>query len=385
MASGRKHIRYRPVKRRRKEGSPLKYSPVFTGCPAVELAIERLYKAKDDERENRFWALIKGLNYALQVQTQVLVPVQMSPGGQRSQFSWAQDPIPPEKSQGLTYWVLTTPKGQKMLPVFTKPEEADGNPATLGLPMAQLPLQQIMEETLNHDEWTGLVLNPWGRSAALDKSILRGLLYARGGDEAPGEAETRQGRQLAYEGKWEEAEPLFASAAAQNYPEGLRRLAACYDTGRGIQKDRRKAMSLWKKAAAEGDVLAQIALGDRYAAGTARTPGDPGKALMAYRKARSMAELEMDITSWPVVCLRMAQAEARSTDPDRMARLLAEAIHGLHLLSVEEQDEAVEQELRTAVREMQGYIRDTYAGTAGLQEMMQQLEAQVNIESLHLS
>ena len=386
MASGRKRIRYRPVKKQKKESGALRYSPVYTGCPAVELAIQRLYQADDSQRENRFWALIKGLNYALEVQTQVLVPVQLSPGGPRGQFSWAQDPIPPEKSKGLAYWVLTTPKGQKMLPVFTRPEEADGNPATLGLPMAQLPLQQVMEETLGREDLTGLVVNPWGRSAALDKSILRGLLYAGGTDDTPGEAETRQGRLLAYQGRWEEAEPLFAAAAAANYPEGIRRLADCYDAGYGIPRDRRKALSLWKKAAAQGDVLAQIALGDRYGAGTARTPGDPGRALMAYRKARSMAEMEMDITSWPVVCLRMAQTEARGTDPDQMARLLAEAIHGLSILAGEEQDEAVERELHTAIHEMRGYIRETYAGTAGLQEMMQQLEEQVmNIESLHLS
>ena len=273
-----------------------------------------------------------------------------------------------------------------MLPVFTKPEEADGNPATLGLPMAQLPLQQVMEETLGREDLTGLVVNPWGRSAALDKSILRGLLYARGVDDTPGEAETRQGRLLAYQGRWEEAEPLFAAAAAVNYPEGIRRLADCYDRGHGVPRNRRKAISLWKKAAAQGDVLSQIALGDQYGAGTARTPGDPGRALMAYRKARSMAEMEMDITNWPVVCLRIAQTEARGTDPDQMARLLAEAIHGLSILSGEEQDEAVERELHTAIHEMRNYIRDTYAGTAGLQEMMQQLEAQVmNIESLHLS
>lgn len=386
MASGRKRIRYRPVKKQKKESGALRYSPVYTGCPAVELAIQRLYQADDSQRENRFWALIKGLNYALEVQTQVLVPVQLSPGGPRGQFSWAQDPIPPEKSKGLAYWVLTTPKGQKMLPVFTRPEEADGNPATLGLPMAQLPLQQVMEETLGREDLTGLVVNPWGRSAALDKSILRGLLYAGGTDDTPGEAETRQGRLLAYQGRWEEAEPLFAAAAAANYPEGIRRLADCYDAGHGIPRDRRKALSLWKKAAAQGDVLAQIALGDRYGAGTARTPGDPGRALMAYRKARSMAEMEMDITSWPVVCLRMAQTEARGTDPDQMARLLAEAIHGLSILAGEEQDEAVERELHTAIHEMRGYIREIYAGTAGLQEMMQQLEEQVmNIESLHLS
>ena len=206
MASGKKRIRYRPVKKQKKESAVLRYSPVYTGCPAVELAIQRLYQADDSQRENRFWALIKGLNYALEVQTQVLVPVQLSPGGRRGQFSWAQDPIPPEKSQGLAYWVLTTPKGQKMLPVFTKPEEADGNPATLGLPMAQLPLQQVMEETLGREDLTGLVVNPWGRSAALDKSILRGLLYARGVDDTPGEAETRQA------GCW----PIRADGKRQN-------------------------------------------------------------------------------------------------------------------------------------------------------------------------
>ena len=59
---------------------------------------------------------------------------------------------------------------------------------------------------------------------------------------------------------------------------------------------------------------------------------------------------------------------------------------GLSILAGEEQDEAVERELHTAIHEMRGYIRETYAGTAGLQEMMQQLEEQVmNIESLHLS
>ena len=83
MASGKKRIRYRPVKKQKKESAVLRYSPVYTGCPAVELAIQRLYQADDSQRENRFWALIKGLNYALEVQTQVLVPVQLSPGARQ--------------------------------------------------------------------------------------------------------------------------------------------------------------------------------------------------------------------------------------------------------------------------------------------------------------
>ena len=139
MPSGKKHIRYRPVKNRKKTpAGGLRYGPVFTGCPAVELAVERLYQADDAGREERFWGLVKALNYAMQVQTRVLVPVQLTPEGSQSQFSWASDPIPPEKAKGLALWTLHTPKGYKVLPAFTKPDEADASPATLGLPMAAL-------------------------------------------------------------------------------------------------------------------------------------------------------------------------------------------------------------------------------------------------------
>ena len=41
---------------------------------------------------------------------------------------------------------------------------------------------------------------------------------------------------------------------------------------------------------AELIVLALVAMGDRYAAGTSRTPGDPGTALLAYRTAGALAE-----------------------------------------------------------------------------------------------
>ncbi len=386
MPSGKKHIRYRPVKNRKKTpAGGLRYGPVFTGCPAVELAVERLYQADDAGREERFWGLVKALNYAMQVQTRVLVPVQLTPEGSQSQFSWASDPIPPEKAKGLALWTLSTPKGYKMLAAFTRPEEADASPSTLGLPMAELPLQQVMEQALEREDLTGMVLNPWGRSATLDKGLLRGLLYAHGPDDAPGEAEARQGRQLAGQGHWEEAASLFAASAAKGCPEGMRRLAGCCDTGRGVARDRRRAMALWRKAAADGDVLAQVAIGDRYAAGTSRTPGDPGKALMAYRKARAMAETEMDITTWPVICLRMAWAEARATDSEQAVRLLAEAAHGLHILAREEDDGVVGQELAHAVAGLTEYAKAVYAGAENLQELLKKLAAQLNTESLQFN
>src|SRR5699024_4208570 len=162
--------------------------------------------------------------YALQMQTHVLVPVRLTPEGSQGQFSWASHPIPPEKAGGLELWALSTPKGYKVLPAFTRTSEADGSPATPGLPMAEPPLQQEREEL------SAMVRNPWGRSAALDRGLLRGLLYADGAAAAPGEAEARQGRQLAAQGGWAEAAPLFAASAALGCPEGLRRLAGFYDT-----------------------------------------------------------------------------------------------------------------------------------------------------------
>ena len=128
-----------------------------------------------------------------------------------------------------------------------------------------------------------------------------------------------------------------------------------------------------------------MALGDRLAAGTARTPADPGGALMAYRRARAMAETEMDITTWPVICLRMARAEARATDPERAGRLLAEAVHGLHLLCQEEADYEAAQELKAAVQEMDAFVRQLYAGASDLQELLQRLAEQLNTESLQFS
>lgn len=51
----------------------LEYGPNTTGCPAVVRAIERLYEGQTEET---FWALMSALNYALEMGTEVLVPVE---------------------------------------------------------------------------------------------------------------------------------------------------------------------------------------------------------------------------------------------------------------------------------------------------------------------
>ena len=63
--------RFRPVGSRKKKTAP-KYGPTGTGCPVVEEAVARLYR---DQSEAHFWDLMNALNYALELKTRVLVPL----------------------------------------------------------------------------------------------------------------------------------------------------------------------------------------------------------------------------------------------------------------------------------------------------------------------
>lgn len=63
--------RFRPVGSGKKRTAP-QYGPVGTGCPFVEEAVARLYR---EQNEEHFWSLMNALNYALELQTKVLVPL----------------------------------------------------------------------------------------------------------------------------------------------------------------------------------------------------------------------------------------------------------------------------------------------------------------------
>lgn len=58
------------------------YGPLGTGCPAIERAVAALYKGQNEES---FWALMNAINYALELDTRVLVPLEAAsdqPDGQ---------------------------------------------------------------------------------------------------------------------------------------------------------------------------------------------------------------------------------------------------------------------------------------------------------------
>ena len=91
-------LRFRPAgSAARQHGAP-EYGPLGTGCPAVEQAVAALYKAQNEES---FWTLMNALNYALELDTRVLVPLQAAPDSEKGGASWAEHPVPAEKARDL--------------------------------------------------------------------------------------------------------------------------------------------------------------------------------------------------------------------------------------------------------------------------------------------
>ena len=99
MAYEKSARRFRPVGSRKKKAAP-QYSPAGTGCPVVEQAVERLYR---EQNETHFWNLMNALNYALELKTRVLVPLDAAADPQSGPAPWASMPIPAEKAEGLRW------------------------------------------------------------------------------------------------------------------------------------------------------------------------------------------------------------------------------------------------------------------------------------------
>lgn len=322
--------RYRPVGGWRRQTAALGYSPRSTGCPAVERAIEGLYRGQNEES---FWALMSALNYATELETRVLVPVQATASAHGVPAPWVEHPIPDAKAASVPLWTLHGDKGQTWLPLFTSDRAALASRTTSNCPMVEKTLQAAMELALESKEIDGVVLNPWGHSATLDSSLLNGLLRAqRSDDDAPGQIELEAGRTAARIGDWTTAAKQYQAAADAGRGEALTLLGECCYWGRGVRRSRSEARRLWTLSADAGEVLSMVALGDDCA----RT-GNMGKALVYYRRAQQHAQLQPDIEYTPRICLRIAQNETRylSGKQLRAAAMAAEAAQGFRVLQAE--------------------------------------------------
>jgi len=130
-------VRFRPVGSQRSRTAPV-YSPRGTGCPAIEQAVQGLYKGQNEES---FWSLMSALNYALELETHVLVPLQTALSAQGAPAPWMEHPIPAEKADGLALWTLRNDKGRCWLPLFTSVKNAEAEKASATRPMVERSLR----------------------------------------------------------------------------------------------------------------------------------------------------------------------------------------------------------------------------------------------------
>ena len=337
-------LRFRPAgSAARQHGAP-EYGPLGTGCPAVEQAVTALYKAQNEES---FWTLMNALNYALELDTRVLVPLQAAPDSEKGGASWAEHP-----ARDLPLWTLRTQKGKNYLPIFTSVKTAEADRGTAARPMAELLLVDAMQKVLDSKEIDGIVLDPWTTSATLDASLLNGLLHASRDTDEPGEEELHKGSQAALAGQWADALHYYEQAAEQGRAEALSMLGELLYEGKGVRRSAVQARRMWKKAAEAGDVLAMIALGDDCMA----SGKGPGAALRYYRQAQTAARPTPDIAYMPQVRLRMAQYETQYLSRPRALAEMAEAKQGFKI-RLGEGDPAAEQwlqETEDAIRRLLG-------------------------------
>ena len=323
-------VRFRPVGSRRSRTAPV-YSPRGTGCPAIEQAVQGLYKGQNEES---FWTLMSALNYALELETHVLVPLQTALSAQGAPAPWMEHPIPAEKADGLALWTLRNDKGRCWLPLFTSVAAAGADRSTGSRPMADRTLEQAMQLALDTPGIDGVVLDPWSNSASLDGALLNGLLHAGHTPEGPGAEEAEAGKEAARAGHWAAAAECYQKAAEQGSSAGLSLLGECLYQGRGVPKSAAQARKMWKAAAESGEPIALLNLGDCAAR------GDNGKALLWYRRARQNAASVPDIEYTPRVCLRLAQYETRYTSRKKALAQAAEAKQAFTILQREHEPDA---------------------------------------------
>lgn len=199
-------IRLRPVGTRKHRQNAPAYSPAGTGCPAFEQAVENLYKGQNEES---FWTLMGALNYALEMETHVLVPLRTALTVHNTPAPWTEHPVPTAKAKDLQLWTLRNEKGRTWLPMFTSAAAACADRSTSARPMADYTLQDAMELALSTEGIDGVVLDPWSHSATLDGALLNGLLHAGHTPEDPGDEKADAGKEAARKGNWAQAVEYF--------------------------------------------------------------------------------------------------------------------------------------------------------------------------------
>ena len=172
---GAARLRLRPVGAADRKKLP-EYGPLGTGCPAIERAVAALYKGQNEES---FWALMNAINYALELDTRVLVPLEAASDQPDGAAPWAEHPVPAEKAKACSPGLCAPQKGRCYRAGVRPPSKmAEADKGTASRPdRRNRLLASAMQMALDSDSIDGVVIDPWTSSATLDCSLLNGLLH----------------------------------------------------------------------------------------------------------------------------------------------------------------------------------------------------------------
>ena len=88
------------------------------------------------------------MNYALELQTKVLVPLDAAVDPQSGAAPWAHLPIPEERAEGLPPWLLHARKERHYLPLFTSVKNAEAEKASATRHLLSKSLPRLFQELL---------------------------------------------------------------------------------------------------------------------------------------------------------------------------------------------------------------------------------------------
>ncbi|NBT49766.1 MAG: sel1 repeat family protein, partial [Actinobacteria bacterium] len=89
----------------------------------------------------------------------------------------------------------------------------------------------------------------------------------------------------------EAARAIFVAEANKGNAEGIRELANLHFSGVGVQKNKKKALELWKQSANQGDVEAMCRIGAEYHNGE-NLPSNQREAFKWFRKSAEGGQVD---------------------------------------------------------------------------------------------
>jgi TPR repeat protein len=136
---------------------------------------------------------------------------------------------------------------------------------------------------------------------------------------AQGYADAQDSLGTLYQGqkKYSEARPWFEKAAAQGHPRGTNNLGYVYDMGLGVERDRRKALGIYLKAADLGSADSMWNIAHMHIAGQLEKPDLVTACVWAMRARRFAPPKELNLRGQ--ISKGMTRLE-QELPPEAMAR-----------------------------------------------------------------